>query len=313
MIFSMFGCKTLPDTFIMNKVLWATAWSPDHNFVAVGGNQEKLKLYHAHDLSLFRELTIPNTITKIRWHPTENIIAVSRQLSGLNDSNDQSTLIINLDNDHVIQLDVEGARGLGWSHDGRHIAVGSVEGLLHIYTRTGRLIKTIETHQKSITALSWHPAKDMIVTVGSQIELVDLNKGRQKEIVPHDIEILMLSVAWHPSGEFFVTGDYGDFIVGYPPYLMFWKADGQLIKKVRKSKAEYRNLAWNSDGSRLVSASDKVRIWDSEGRLKKQQSFGNLLWGVDWSPDDVKIVMTTDDGQILFVDKDLNNLRSTNQ
>jgi len=120
----------------------------------------------------------------------------------------------------------------------------------------------------------------------------------------------MLCVEWHPSGEFFVTGDYGDFIQDYSPLLIFWDKDGRKIREIEKSKAEYRNLKWTRQGDLLATASDKVRTWTKEGDLIKERNMGSLLWGIDWNDKDEKIVVSSEDGKVFILNRDLKKLTS---
>ena len=99
-----------------------------------------------------------------------------------------------------------------------------------------------------------------------------------------------------------MTGDYGDFILNHPPLLMFWDKEGNMIRSIEKSKNEYRNLRWTSNGERLATASDKVRVWTKEGKLLKEKNMGSLLWGIDWDNKDERIVVTSEDGRVVFFD-----------
>ena len=306
------SCKTSKSNFDYDKLLWTADWSPDGKFIAVGGNNNQLKILSAENLTLHRSLEKLNTITKIKWHPTEQLIAISRQGSVEINPGDNRSEIINLKDNSAVTLKGPHVRGLGWSPNGQMLATGDGEGDLRIFSKTGHLIKEIKTDQKSITGLSWHPSSGKIVTVGSHIEIVDVPKEETIKIIPREIEILMLSVEWHPSGNFFVTGDYGDNIVNYPALLMFWEVDGSLIRKIEKSKAEYRNLKWSQSGNQLITASDKVRIWNKSGELVKERNLGSLLWGIDWNSKDNKIVTSTEDGKVFVLDEELNILKKLN-
>jgi WD40 repeat protein len=102
-------------------------------------------------------------------------------------------------------------------------------------------------------------------------------------------------VKWHPSGDFFVTGDYGHPKEGIPVLLQFWKSDGTLIREWNGSKYEYRNIRWNKDGTRLATASDELRIWTNDGKLlySGKQNGEPALWGVDWTSDTKNIITVT--------------------
>lgn len=307
LIFLCFGlsCITSKPKFDFDKILWAADWSPDGKLIAIGGNMDKLDLLSSDELTIQKSFKKLNTITKIKWHPDDKLIAITRQGENEQFPEEYKSEIINLEDGTVISLDVKHARGLGWSNNGKMLAVGDGEGDLWIFSKSGHLIKKIQTDQKAVIGLHWHPSSGKIVTVGSHIEIIEVGNEKRTKIIPRKIEILMLSVEWHPSGQFFVTGDYGDYILHYPALLMFWDAEGNKIREVHGSKAEYRNLKWSKNGKRLVTASEKVRIWTQEGKLIKERNLGSLLWGVDWNRKNDKIVVTSIDGNVFVLNDQL--------
>lgn len=119
----------------------------------------------------------------------------------------------------------------------------------------------------------------------------------------------MLCVSWHPSGNSFVTGDYGDFDKNYPPMLQFWNANGENLRNIEKSKIEYRNIKWNKNGDVLATASDYIRLWNKNGDLIKERKSDGLLWGIDWNPDGTKIITSDENGRISLWNKDLNLIK----
>jgi WD40 repeat protein len=86
--------------------------------------------------------------------------------------------------------------------------------------------------------------------------------------------------------------------------LQFWSADGKIIKSLSGSKAEYRNIRWNKDGTLLATASDAIRLWTSDGQLQYTGQSENLLWGIDWDNLGKNIITTSAKGNInLWTDK----------
>ncbi len=108
----------------------------------------------------------------------------------------------------------------------------------------------------------------------------------------------MLSVAWHKSGKFFVTGDYGDDKT--KTLLQFWNEEGHLMRSIDISKGEIRNLRWNKKGTRLASASDALRIWDMHGNLISEGKSTDYLWGVAWNKRGNKIITTSLEQRVLI-------------
>ena len=86
-------------------------------------------------------------------------------------------------------------------------------------------------------------------------------------------------------------------------------AEGEKIREIGGSKAEYRNLKWTSDGNLLATVSDKIRTWSKDGKLVKERNLGSLLWGIDWSGDDRKVVTTSEDGKVFILTDELKKIK----
>ena len=86
--------------------------------------------------------------------------------------------------------------------------------------------------------------------------------------------------------------------------MQFWKEDGTLIKEMKGSKAEYRNIRWNKDGTVLATASDALRLWSKNGELIDSAKTGYNLWGISWDLAGSLIVTTSFGSHIdLWTDK----------
>lgn len=290
--------QTSAQNTLRKDILWTTDWSPNGKYIAIGGNVDSLKIYRGSDLKTYKSLPIKNTITRVKWHPAKNMIAVSTQNS------EDKTSIINLDNDEKIELNgisPEGARGIDWNYTGEYLAVADNEGQILIYNIKGELIRKFVNQSnstKSITAIDWHPKKNMLTTVTDKIRFFDIDGNLIKSIKHRPEDVMLLSVAWHNSGNFFVTGDYGD--EKDKSLLQYWNEQGELIKSIDISKGEYRNLAWNPKGNRLASASDALRIWDTKGNLISAGKSKDYLWGVSWNEQGSKIITSSLEQRIIL-------------
>lgn len=280
----------------IDDILWTAAWSPDGRFIATGGNHNVLRIFSGTTFEPTESYPVKGTITKLKWHPNLPLLAVATQLSP------QYPFLLNLETGERTLLNgtaIYGVRAIGWNADGSMLAIGDNEGQLFLFSKAGTLIRKTDLEQKSITGLDWHPSKNILSTVGHHIGLYDVDQDKITAITPRPEDVLMLCVAWHPSGDFFVTGDYGDYDKKYPPLLQFWSSGGQKINDIAGSKAEYRNLRWSPDGQQLATASDALRIWSIDGKLLGESASDALLWGIDWSPDGRHIVTTDENGAIL--------------
>jgi WD40 repeat protein len=294
----IFCNQTFAQNTITKEILWTTDWSPNGKYIAIGGNVDTLKIYSEHTLKLYKSFPIKNTITRIKWHPTKNIIAVTTQNS------EDKTTIINLDNSEKIELDgisSYGARGVDWNYTGDYLAVADNEGQVLIYNIKGELIRKFinQTNStKSITAIDWHPKKNILITVTDKIRFFDIDGNLLKSIKHRPEEVMLLSIAWHKSGNFFVTGDYGD--EKDKSLLQYWNKQGELLKSIDISKGEYRNLTWNQKGNRLASASDALRIWDTKGNLISEGNSKDYLWGVSWNKKGNRIITSSIEQRIIL-------------
>ncbi|WP_298540921.1 WD40 repeat domain-containing protein [uncultured Aquimarina sp.] len=291
---------------------WSADWHPAKSKIVVGGSNDTFfKLISSTDYGELKSYPYKGTITKTKWHPTKNKLAVSVQ------DGKSKSIIINLDNDETIQLDTitnDGARAIGWNHSGDLLAIGDYEGFLTIFDEQGNVLQRKNTNQKGIIGLDWHPDENLIVAVGEKITLYNYKLDSLRNIDDVDdrskeIDVLMLCVDWHPNGEFFVTGDYGDFQKNYRPLLQYWTYDGKRIKSIDKSEAEIRNMKWSNDGDLLATASEKIRLWNKNGDLVAEKTTKNLLQGIDWNADATKLITTDDKRKVIFWDRNLNRLK----
>ena len=311
-ISTILGCKQTqkeePQKLEDNErwFFWSVDWHPNKDEFTVGGSNDTfLGLFSSNNFQLLKKYPYKGTITKAKWHPTKNKLAISVQ------DGKSNLTILNLDNDKSIELDsitIDGARAIGWNHSGDLLAVGDNDGFLTLFDEKGSVLKKVNTHQRGIMGLDWHPNENLIVAVGDKITLYHYDLESINHIEDRNEDILMLCVAWHPNGELFVTGDYGDFKYHHPPLLQYWTYDGQRIKAIEESKAELRNLKWSGDGDLLATASEKIRLWNEDGDLVAEKTTKNLLWGIDWNKDASKLVATDDKGKIIFWNRNLNKL-----
>ncbi len=286
---------------------WSVDWHPRKDqLVAGGSNDSFLSLFSTDHYRVSKNYPYQGTITKTKWHPRKNKLAISVQ-----DGKSKST-IFDIDLDNVVELDSitnDGARAIGWNLSGDLLAVGDYDGYITIFDEEGNVLRRVNTDQKGIIGLDWHPNENLVVAVGEKIAFYDFEEDHLKQMEDRNEDVLMLCVDWHPSGKFFVTGDYGDHIVPHPPLLQYWTYDGLKIRSIEGSKAEIRSIQWSSDGEMLATASEKLRLWNGDGDLLKEAASENLLWGLDWNEDASKLVTTDDGGKITIWDTDLKNLQ----
>src|SRR5690606_7311528 len=113
-----------------NKILWTANWSNDGNFIAVGGDDKRIKIYDGHTFELLRTYTNESEVKRVRWHPIKSILAIA--------ATDNGSVIIDVENDRIIKFqngDNIGGRSIAWNFNGELIAIADYEGVLTIWTK----------------------------------------------------------------------------------------------------------------------------------------------------------------------------------
>lgn len=290
-------------------ILWAVDAGPE--YTAIGGNFDTLFLWSNQIPKTDVKLPVPGrTITNVKWHPKGDLLAISTQIHKV----DGDVMILDLRSMVMHKLPgipSTGARAIAWNPSGELLAVGDNEGDLHIFDQSLKPVRKVDTGLRSITSLSWHPKKPVITIVSGRIGNYNLETEAMEVWDSRKEPMLLLSVAWHPSGEFFALGDYGDSFQNYPAHLQFHQPGGSLIKTMQGSKAEYRSIQWTADGKYLATVSDAFRLWTKEGDLISTLPFEHLLWGLSFDKLNQQWVVTDEVGHVHRVSKNGKELIQT--
>lgn len=283
----------------INKILWAASWSPDNSYIAVGGADKVLRIYDGHSFVSLRNDTLDEWIQRLQWHPSKNILALAATGDG--------SSLIDFEKGYKIKLDgLEGAgtRAISWNSGGDRVAIADYEGIVHIYNAEGDHLSSFQKENtKSYTGIDWHPKSNRLLVIGEYVREYNTEGKLIHKFQHRPHRVLLLSVAWHPSGEFYVIGDYGDPDANMPPVIQFYKADHTNIGQRLGSTSEYRNIAWSPDGERLATAGNSLQIWSKSGDLLHTGiTNDDKLWGVAWNADGSRIVTSSENSHIQIWD-----------
>ena len=184
-------------------VLWTVDWSPDGKFIAIGGDDKRLRIYAATGFKLLNTYILPAAIQCIDWNPKGELLAIALD--------DSPTQLFNIKTAQFRKLEgLPGSRALAWNYNGELLAVGDYEGILQIRDKKGKLLKIIKKdNSKTYLSVDWHPKKNIILTGSDRIRLFDTSGNILQNIKHRTAETIILTVNWHPDGTFFSTGDYG--------------------------------------------------------------------------------------------------------
>ncbi len=293
------------------KTLWTVAWSPNGKYIATGGYQDELKIFDGKTFELIKTYPVKDVaLSRIKWHPTKNVLAIITQSKTI------KARILDLEKDEWTDLrDLKSSfRALDWNYTGDLLAISEREDAVSVYNIDGTLVSRFLADPKAVAGIDWHPSKNIMTTVGSQIGIYSHLGDTIKTFQPRTEEAFLLCVEWHKSGDFFVVGDYGDLKNAENKLLQFWNVEGVKLNEIKGSLAEYRNIRWSPDGEKLASASDALRIWSKKGiLLAESKSTEDYLWGVDWSPDGKSIVTSSRKGEVVIWNQNANVLKKLNE
>jgi len=274
-----------------DKILWDAAWSNDGSYIAVAGKSADLHLFDATTYKLIGTHDIGDRVHRLHWHPDKNILAVA--------AGPGTTQLIDFDSgDRIFLAGVaEGTRAIAWNHDGSLVASADYSGSITVWSADGAIRQQKHgASGKSFLDIAWHPENDEFVTLSDSVRRFDVHLHKLSAYKHRKQDVIPLCVEWHPSGKFYVIGDYGHDAIA--SQLQLRKSDDSLISQNEKSKAEYRNMEWTKDGRSLVSASDAIRVWNARGTLLHEIRATSNLWGIAWSPDSKYIVTSDHAGRI---------------
>ena len=278
-------------------ILWTVDFSPDSRVYATGGTDKILKIYDANTGVAIKTFILPSAIQCMDWNVDGKILAIALDdspLQLLNFETGKTTIVPG----------TGGSRAVAWNYNGQLIAFGDYEGVLQIRSKEGNLLRSIpKENTKTYLSVDWHPSKNIILTGSDRIRIFDTTGQILQNISHRKENTIVLTVRWHPIGNFFATGDYGEKENGIESLLQFWNANGAPIKSFRGSLSEYRNIRWDKTGKLLATASDAMRIWNDKGKLLYTGKSKDHLWGIDWNNKGHSVVTTSETGGIKLWDE----------
>lgn len=142
---------------------------------------------------------------------------------------------------------------IAWKPDGSQLAVGYSDGTLEIRdAESGALEQTLTGHTSTITALSWHPTTNQLLSSGAEDELFlwVLDTGFYYDLQESYRPVgLIRSMSWNADGsQIFASKD---------THLLIWDAQPVLPQFQSQQWNEYGiySFAWNASQSRVATVS----------------------------------------------------------
>ncbi len=279
--------------------IWSLNWSPDDQFIAIGNKTGLVRIYEAKTLVLYKVLYgIQGTINSIDWSPDNKKIAASGPQGEVVVWDIKTSKPTNLEG-HRSQV-----RNVKWSPSGDFLATTSHDGYIKIWNANYDLVKDIHVPNGGCVGIDWLNDNEIGASCwDNTVRVFDL-KRKKRLIFANGLQSTkaVLSVDWHPSGDFLVSGDYGN---NNDPInnVRFWSREGVLLKQMTSHNKEIRALSWNPQGTILATGGETVRLWDKEGKIISVfKTNTSPVWSLDWNSKGDKIVSGHNDGKVRIWD-----------
>jgi len=172
---------------------------------------------------------------------------------------------------------------LAFSGDGQRLASAGGDTNVKLWeTRSGKLLFTLQGHSNVVSCVAFSPSGKYLVSGGRDrtIKVWDTESGEETFTLRGHAGAI-LCVAFSPSGNLIASA-------GEDQLVKVWDATSAPEARSFRAPLTCQTLAYSSDGKRLATADDNIRIWEpATGRLLR--SFGGpkeFVEDVAFSPDD---------------------------
>ncbi len=276
-----------------NSEIFATVFSPDSNFLAVGGNissnEYALAILDAQTHDILHILDrINNRVDVLAWSPDGRYLAVGTENHEVLVWATSSWEVVASGGEHTNEV-----HALTFSPDSSLLVSGGYDDQLLIWDTTSWEFDIIRSiNNDNSLSLSFAPDGVRVASGGDNrtIQIWDVVNKRHIETMEGHTGAVQ-SVVWTPEGDYIVSGSEDGTI-------RIWLADtGEQIDQILAAENHVMDVAWSPNQQYLVATGFEGIVWifaylgDGQFTEVKQLHIPNHVFhSVAWAPDDSAIV-----------------------
>lgn len=247
-----------------------SAWSPDGQYLAVGGDNTLVIIYETETWEIAKILFgHEGSVLSVSWSPDGKYIASGSGTDKVAMNNLPENLIKIWDFEQGIAVQnltghKDGILDLRWSSDQSRLVSASDDKFIKLWNTTNwDNYLNLTGHTIGVLSLDWSPNETLLVSGSRDFKIRMWNTTTGEELSRWAAPNCVRSVDWHPYENIIAASGVAE------AYLMIRNATtGSILKTIRDNDdagGVIQSSAWSPDGKRLASGSNvefKIRLYE---------------------------------------------------
>jgi len=153
-----------------------------------------------------------------------------------------------------------------FSHDGKIIAAGRLDGKVQLLDTSGKEIGTLEGHTERVNSVSFSPNGKTIASASNDqtVKLWQIQLPLLTHLKAHDSRVM--DVSFSPDGKIFASASLDATI-------KLWDISGNFQQSLKGHRLLVDSVSFSPNSEKIASTSrdDTVKIWTRQGKEYKQE------------------------------------------
>ncbi|MEG5049904.1 MULTISPECIES: nSTAND1 domain-containing NTPase [unclassified Microcoleus] len=244
-----------------NGLIYSLSFSPDGNLLSTGSSDKTAKLWTLDPKAKNKKL-------KVVQH-SDVVYSVSFSSNGEIASAclDGTVKLEKTDGSLIRELKGEsGFTSVTFSHDGKIIAAGRLDGKVQLWDTSGKEIGTLEGHTDRVNSVSFNRNGKTIASASNDqtVKLWQIQLPLLTHLKAHDSRVM--DVSFSPDGKIFASASEDATI-------KLWDISGNFQQSLKGHRLLVDSVSFSPNSEKIASTSrdDTVKIWTRQGKGYKQE------------------------------------------